>query len=629
MRIVLSVYIFFFLLSCCKNTEKASSENAVQHAEKPSSLRKVNEVLNGQESTHTGEWVYSNSDQIQLSLLRFKDDNSLTIKDELWNQSFLPGTNEEKVVFWSADHYQSVRSKELTPVDVSEMRGFEFAPLVIHMKRVPPWEAGTFVQHHLRVPEGEEKRTTWTEGSLRYFFMPDSYSPDHESHLPQYISTFPDYSLPANKWGATNFFVAEDLKNEALKKGYTLSGSFSTPASSRIAYDYDEWLYKSGAPPAYAVSQEKVNEWLNAVNENTLRQNFKRYVIDRHQNVKHLVLNWEALRNPYGEGVGKLQRTLKMWKQAYPDKTLSIWPHGLMELNRVNIEGNNYKYELTKDLNFKGNLDQWYGQLDKTSPFYINAFFKENSDLNYIGGYLNYPTNYGYVHHFVMQHLMNKNFQPTKPSVLMWWHHQEYVGGFELGEKWFAGADGKPLMKRIKPMVFPSAMHNAAVWAFAFCDGGELWSEPYGRTDNKNYLGASTEVINSKGRKITTAFGPVQTGQYAIQNYQNIDRWEGGKWAISMNKEIIEAETNWNFVSSARSGERFTQNDQCLPSFSLYEKTPLVAAKWSIDQKEALLLVYDAWNDPLKQEKLKVRLAGKEFEVKVFGRYTSVVRVQL
>lgn len=630
MKALLSVYFLLFLLSCsCKNAEKSIQHESTDDQDVVSQLRiKKEESLNSQEAMRVGEVQYKSRNPESLSVLRMKNENGLKLEDTFWEKSFLPSANEEKVVFWSTDHYQNVSKNDLTQVNLEEMRGFDFAPLIIQMKRVPPWEAGTFVQHFLHVPEGTQPRTSWREGRLTYYFMPESYVHDPQSHLPQYIYTFPDYELPANKWGASNFFVASDLENRSLRKGYSLTGSFSTPASHRIAYDYDEWLYKSGAPPAYAESQENVNAWLEQVDEALLRKNFKTYVIDCHQNVRHLVLNWEALRNPYGPGIGKLHRVLQMWKEAYPQKTLSIWPHGLMELNRVKIEGNQYKYELTKDLNFEGNLDQWYGQLSKQSPFNINAFYKENADLNYVGGYLNYPTNYGYVHHFVMQHLMNKKFQPKKPSVLMWWHNQEYVGGFELGEKWFQGAEGQPLMTRIKPMVFPSAMHNAAVWAFAFCDGGELWSEPWGRSDDKTYLGGMTEAFDSKGRKVPTEYGPVQTSQYAIQNYQNIDRWEAGKWAVSMNKDIIEAQTEWTFVSSAREGENFSQNDQRLPSFSLYEKTPMVAAKMSENQKEALLLVYDAWNDPLKQEIIKVKLRDEILNVKVFGRYTSVIRVE-
>ncbi|MGR3809148.1 hypothetical protein [Jiulongibacter sp. NS-SX5] len=631
MQKLVSSFLLLVVMGCsCKNTEKVNGQTAKEESLTNSSgLRLQKDPLNSQDANVRGEVSYTKEGLKPLSVLRFEGSEELKVKDPLWNEQFLPGSNEKKVVFWATEHHNDVDQFQLEEASLEDMRGFDFAPLIIQMKRMPPWEAGTFVQHYLYVPEGAKKRTSWTDGDLTYFFMPDSYQRDPSSHLPQYLETFPDYQLPSNKWGATSFFTANDLQSKALAKGYSYYGAFSAPPQKRIGYDYDEWLYKSGAPPAYSQTQEVVNDWLKKVDERTLLRNFKTYVIDRHANVGHLVLNWEALRFPYGPGTEKLHKALELWRKTYPQKTLSIWPHGLMGINRVNIEGNNYKYQLTKDLNFKGNLDQWYGQLSEGSPFYTNAFYKDNADINYIGGYLNYPTNYGYMHHLVMQHMMNKKFQPNKPSVLMWWHHQEYVGGFMMADKWFEGAKGEALVKKIKPMVFPSAMHNAAVWAFAFCDGGELWSEPYGRTDDKRYLGASTEVFDAKGRKIATQFGSQMTGQYAIQNYQNIDRWEGGKWSVSQNKDIIEANTKWEFVSSAREGERFTEGDQRLPSFSLYDHTPLVAVKYAENKKEALVLVYDAWNHPLKKEMVRVRIGSQVKEIEVFGEYTSVVRVKL
>ena len=41
------------------------------------------------------------------------------------------------------------------------------------------------------------------------------------------------------------------------------------------------------------------------------------------------------------------------------------------------------------------------------------------------------------------------------------------------------------------------------------------------------------------------------------------------------------------------------------------------------------MLVYDAWNNPLKQKIIQKVVEGKSFEVKIFGRYTSVIRLKL
>ncbi|AWV98829.1 hypothetical protein [Arcticibacterium luteifluviistationis] len=562
------------------------------------------------------------------SLLNLKVDGreNLLLTDTQWDDVWEDDMNNTKVVFWETEHFKEVRDNKLKDANVEAMRGFDFAPMVLQMKNVTPWNGGPFVQHFVHIPG--ESRNHWKDGSLEYFFMPDDFPDDiANTHLPQFYKYFPDYSLPKNKIGMTSFMINDDENNAAGRKGYTYTNSFVAPASQRVYYDYDTWLYESGAPPAYSVSQEEVNAWLDKVDENLLYRNFEKHVLNKYQNVGHLVLNWEALRSPYGKSIYKLERCLNAFKAKYPNTTLSLWPHGLFFLNRVNIEGNNFKYELTDDIKFTGNLGEWDTQKNPESPFSINSFYLNNVDINYVGGYLNYPTNYGYVQHMLMQHMMNKKFQPNKKSILMWWHNQEYVGAFEKGKEWFTDSKGRTLSVDTKPMVFPSAMHNAAVWAFAFCDGGELWSEPYSRRDQNDYLGASTEVYDTRGNKIATSFSPKFTGQYAIQNYRNIDRWEGGKWAVSANKDIIEAKTDWDFVPSARENGRFTAGDGVLPSYSLYDKSQLVAVKYSESGTEALLLVYDAWNEPLNQEKIKVKLNGKVVSVDVFGRYTSVVRV--
>lgn len=626
----------FPLAEACKSTKTALTANETEISTAPFSQKlklAANEMLTEQEALVRGELFLDNQtrDLATASRLAFgsSDMGRLMLNDVFWEKNYLSDFNHNKVVFWEPEQHDEVKDNRLLSADVDDMRGFDFSPLVIHMKKMPPWEAGPFVQHFIHIPVREgENRNHWKEGSLEYFFLPKEFKNIGNTHLPQAYNQFPDYTLPSNKWGATSFFLAEDRTNKMGNKGYTLTGSFVTPPSKRIKYDYDQWAYKSGAPYAYTQSQEKVNEWLEKVDERLLYKNFEDLVIKPNADIKHLVLNWEAFRDPYGPAIYKLKNCLDMWKKAYPEKTLSIWPKGTFEMNRINIEGNNYKYALTKDLNFRGTFNDWYNQLSQQSPFYINSFLKENADINYIGGYMNYPTNYGYIHHFLMQHMMNKKFFPEKKSVLMWWHNQEYVGGFEMGTDWFQGADGQMLQTQIKPMVFPSAMHNAAVWAFAFCDGAELWSEPYGRIEDKRFLGGNTEVLDKNGNKVATSFSDFQTGQYAIQNYRNIDRWEGGKWAVSMNKDIIEANTSWEFLSSGREGERLAIGDQVLPSYSLYEHTPLVAAKKSADGRATLLLVYDAWNDPLKQETIKVKIGVSTIPVKVFGRYTSVIRVE-
>ena len=625
-----SLPLSLILVDACVDQKSTSSVNTKLETREdvPKGLRIGNEIMyTNQEAVKFGEQYLDNGDLKTASKLAFNEDlnGRLHLKDLDWEGTWADNINNDKVVFWSTEHFLDVRKNALDDVDIEDMRGFDFAPLVHQMNRVPPWNGGPFLQHYVHIP-GKD-RNHWKEGSLEYFFMPDYFPFDIDTHIPQYYKYFPDYELPKNKIGLTSFMIFDDTQNLGARKGYTFTGNYTGPGNKRVVYDYDQWLYDSGAPPAYSTGQEEVDKWLASVDERVLQRNFEKYIIDHYKDVGHLVLNWEALRSPSGSGIQKLANCLNKWRITYPGRGISFWPKGLMELNRVSMEGNNYKYQLNDDINFKGSLQDWLGSLGSKSPFRLNDFMLEEGDFNYVGGYLNFPTNYGYVHHMLLQHIMNKKFQPEKKSILMWWHNQEFINGFELGDKWFKNSKDQDLSLEIKPMVFPSAMHNAAVWAFAFCDGGELWSEPYHRMDENEFLGSNGAVTDKKGGQVGTSFHPRFNGQYAVQNYRNIDRWEGGKWSVSMNKDIVEAKSAWTFVSSAREGEKYKRGSQTMPAFGLYEKSQLVAMKYNEAKSEALVLVYDAWNDPLKQEIINVRLKDKVVPIKVFGRYTSVVRI--
>lgn len=309
---------------------------------------------------------------------------------------------------------------------------------------------------------------------------------------------------------------------------------------------------------------------------------------------------------------------------------MAIWGKGGFVLNRLQTESNDYLTLLTKAITQKQDLDNFRQGITQSHPLAVDDFYAKNADVLFIGGYLNYPTNFGYVHHFLIQHMLNKMYFPEKKSILSWWNHQEYVGDFARTLTSFESEGGRFINKEIKPMVFPDAMHNASMWSHAFCDGGDLWSEPYARLEDERYLGASTEAYDEKGRKLKTQFKPKSNAQHVFQNHQNIDRWESAKWAVSQQRDIINAETTWEFVSSKRVGDRgYTRGQEVLPSVSLYKKTPLVAAKKSEDGSEVILMVYDAWADPTRSQVINVLVGQREVSVEVFGRYTSLVRLEL
>jgi hypothetical protein len=635
MKLIYSfTFVIFLSLNACVG--QSSQISSAEFDEKGVEINReihltYEQLLTEQEDLKIPKLYQVNGKLVPLSQLQFlNDDNGrLKLRDIYWKETWQDGTATEKKVFWDPQHFVDLKDNHLEEVDVEDMRGFEFSPVILKMKRHLPWEGEEFTQHFIQIPvKPGQNRNHWREGNLEYFFLPDNFKNIGNTHLPQFYKEFPDYTLPTNKVGMTSLVLADDRQNATASKGYTYTGSFQKPELPRVEYDYDGWLYESGVPSPSSATQKDIDDWLASVSEDVLLSNFRKLMMDHHGWASHVVLDWEAVREPGGAGLYKLANAFQMNKKERPNQTISLWGKGAMEISRVQIEGNNYKRELTRDLIFNGSFADWHARHGNDSPFRLNGFTIDNADIMYVGGYLNMPVNYGYVHHFLMQHMMNKKFFPDKKSLLMWWNRIEYVGGYDLGNVWFQKEDNEWVYSVEKPMVFPSSMHNAAVWAFAFCDGGEMWNEPFPLTENKEYLGGKL-IRNRQGIDISGVFGPDQNETYAVQNFRNVDRWEGGKWAVSQNKDIVEAKTDWFFVPTARKDKPFTQGSETLPSASLYDRTPLAAVKLSEDGKTALALIYDAWNDPLKQNEISLKIGDKTQKVKVFGRYTSVVRIKL
>lgn len=550
-------------------------------------------------------------------------------QDQLWGKDWEDPRLAKKVVYWSTTPYQQVRQQSFFNNDLSEMAGFELSPIITYMDNAQPWVGRKFIQHHISVP-AQKPKTAWTDGPLTYYLKPTGSQYNLTSKLPQFPSQHPQYTLPKDKMSVLNFSFEGENDRSILGQGHSFIFSYNLPTQKRSFYDYDNWLYEAGCPKAYSTSDEVVIKWLDQVDENVLLSSFKKNFVQKYKDYGYVVMNWEAIGWAYGKSFWKLQRCFDYWHSQQTNARLAIWGKGGFVLNRLQIESNDYVRLLTKAITQKQDLNTFRQGISQSNPLAVDDFYAKNADVLFIGGYLNYPTNFGYVHHFLIQHLLNKMYFPEKKSILSWWNHQEYVGDFARTMTSFKSENGRFIKKEVKPMVFPDAMHNASMWAHAFCDGGDLWSEPYARMEDERYLGASTEAFDEKGRKLRAQFKPKSNAQHVFQNHQNIDRWESAKWAVAQQKDIIDANTKWAFLPSRRLGanKRFTEGEEVLPSVSLYKKTPLVAAKKSADGSEVLLMVYDAWADPTRTGEIQVLIEDQELNVKVFGRYTSLVRFE-
>ena len=543
-----------------------------------------------------------------------KETTALVYIDSLWNRHWENPNLSEKVIYWSTFRADDSRKWKLDkPVDLQEMAGFEFSPILTYMSHTEPWRGLGFQQHFLSL-DGLETKKTWKEANSTYYFLPENYKRS-TNNLPGFPSTFPSYSLPKGKTSVFNFSLHDYDPNKILEQGHSYLFSYGLPEANRSFYDYDDWLYAVGCPRAYSTDNEGIIRWLDGVDADALLESFKKNFYERYKNFGYVVMNWEAIAWARAPSFWKLQRCFDYWYAQKPKALLGIWGHGAFTINRLQFEGDNFKYYFQKALQTKPDANVYRKGITVENPMALDDFYANNADILFVGGYINYPTNAGYIHHYLTQYLISKKYYPNKKVLLSWWHNFEYVGDFNLSPIYFKNANGELNYMEAKPMVFPEAMHNAAVWSHAVGDGADLWSEPYARMNDVRYLGNDTYVYDLKGNRVPTSFYPNSSSQHAIENYSNLDRWQGGKWAISVNKDIMESTTTWQW--------------NLLPSDAYYDKKPLIAYKLSEDAKEALVLVYDAWNNPLKQKIIPIVVEGKSFEVKIFGRYTSVIRLKL
>lgn len=630
LQIVLFLVFFNLLPSACQKNKTNQTKVVVKAASQEKNTLKSSDFFT-QKAFKIGEGHMNQKGEYAfiLSKLQTENEKSLLISDEFWNIPFDDETKYEKVVYFSTE--SRLNKQPFKNIDFSEMKGFAFAPLVMYLDKLNSTKGKSWFQHYLHLPENEEPRTIWKKENATYFLKPPQLKFNPTSNLPQFYHSFPNYSLPKNKISANSFRVADVRSRSAIFKGSTFIGNWEVPLHQQVRYDYDEWLYASGCPAAYSTDAATISKWLENVDEKVLMNNFFHKFYNPLKDYGYVVMDFEALGDGlYGSGVYKIEKCFEFWRNNPHKALLGVWGGGGIHANRVLLEAEKRSGKIENELQFNGNFDQWQTRFSGNSSFFIKNFITKYVDVFYIGGYMNTPNNYGYIQHLLIENSINKKFFKEKKNLVSWWHNIEFIGNdYQLGNTFFKPTNEATVLKKIKPIVFPEAMFNTAVWAFTMADGGDLWSEPYARTDDTNLWGIKETSYTLEGKQLPNKFGE-KVAVYAEQNFQNIDWWEAGKWAVSQNKEIIEgAKNTWSFVPTQRENGSWTTEKTAKPHFSLDAHTPLAAAKLSDDNKKIMLLVYDAWNDPLKKSKISCLIKGKTYEIDIFGRFTSVVSIDI
>ena len=111
---------------------------------------------------------------------------------------------------------------------------------------------------------------------------------------------------------------------------------------------------------------------------------------------------------------------------------------------------------------------------------------------------------------------------------------------------------------------------------------------------------------------------------YPFQSQKNIDWLMAGVWAMSMNKDILEANTPIEYPDVILPDGRTITGDNKLPTEAYIRGFPLVMKKRDDNSTDILYTAY--WGHNAANKAVKLLVEGHEIIIK--GQYTSVVRVK-
>lgn len=424
-----------------------------------------------------------------------------------------------------------------------------------------------------------------------------AYARNKNTNLWEFDLKFPEFTLPKGKTVALDT-ESERSSDAMLKRGVTYAKN-TTDIGKSIYFVSDDWATRIGCPQAYTSSPEVFQNWIRSTSAETILNSFK-YIISRYKDRGYIMLNWEAvMHNVPNDQRYKLANCLKWYSEQGFNAKIAAWTQTGLKTSRISFEGD---YNLScydgvttftgTETEFRNKFCRWGG-----SPDYAKYL-----DVLQIGGYVNFQTETGIIHHYLIEYLVNKRYYPTKKILATTWHDVEAIN-WNLSQSIVGEA-----RYWNKAAVFNQTMYNTGVWSVAVGDGFHMWSDPVKWTATLTDYPWGTKDLNDK----TLPF--VAGKAYARNNMKNMDWTMRGVYDVSQHSDIIEANTKWVFPTS--------------PEKSFLEKSLLTAYKLSGDGTEALILAHDAFNGESAHE-YNINVAGKGFDITVDGTWTSVKRIKL
>jgi len=506
---------------------------------------------------------------------------------------------EESSRYWIENESWSNVLKK--PKDIVGMDGYDFAPIIAN-NLGNLYQYGDWKQSYVSVPGN---RSVWSDGNAKYFLKPTGYKTDLSYNLMDFDLKFPDFQLPKNKYVIMQPTPSREIGvNNYLKKGVSFVKNRND--SQGYAFVSDGWLLDLGCPPAYTATQEEMDKWCEQIDADILLQSFIQNVYFPCRYLGYVMLNWETVGNRWNVRQDKLIRCLEYWKNNTHTAKMALWTVSGIGIGRPVFQG--YGVDFSYLLNYQGDLESFQKQYNDVVG--VNFGYAKYVEIGHIGGYQNYPVDDGLIHHYLLELLLHWKYNPGKIQLATVWIDSELINNFSLGRE-KVESDAGTYYAQVKPKVTPATAYNWGAWTM-IGGGLDCWSDPNTWSENKADWGWGAN--DPQGRELTIKHGE-NLSKYPSQPLKNIDWMMSGVWSVSANKDIVEAESDWVFPT--------------LPTKSYHDKSLLMAYKLSRDGSEALVLLLDGFGLVDGETTHKVVIAGKSYDLKTHGRFTSVVRLKL
>lgn len=207
------------------------------------------------------------------------------------------------------------------------------------------------------------------------------------------------------------------------------------------------------------------------------------------------------------------------------------------------------------------------------------------------------------------------------------WYKQEPVGGADFGfqRKEVNINQSLHFTDRNRLEVAPSLMNAMAVWSMCYADGLFMWYQS----------NVGEEVASARLDRETTPLTDDQAdakwGDTGWVGKNSLDWAYVGYLHAKQNQDILSANTSWLVPDLSLGGGSWTTGTANYP-VSLYNSSrPIARYKLSADGTEALVLIYNGYNNGYTQDTFTYRLPAKgnyEFTANVWGNFTTVIRLK-